>query len=174
MAFMSQQRKAELAVEIKKVMPAGWKWSLAVHHHSTLVLTISAAPVDLIGLNKRPGTGTCPPDAERYLSLNEFYIEREYDEPLCATFKAIKNAMMVGNHDRSEPMTDYFDVGWYIDIRIGCYERPFKFVPPSEPHTVSAGTMPAGVDYREYQMQQPTYEELKRRVAELETRLGRG
>ena len=34
-------------------------------------------------------------------------------------------AMNVGNHNRSDLMTDYFDVGWYIDINIGRYNKPY-------------------------------------------------
>jgi hypothetical protein len=34
--------------------------------------------------------------------------------------------MMVGNHDKSDVMTDYFNVGWYIDINIGKWDKPYK------------------------------------------------
>jgi len=147
---MSQANKAKIAERLKKIIPADWKWSLSVNHHSTLVLTISAAPVDLIDLNlvQNARREVRP----QYIDVNEYYIEREYAEPLCTTFKSIKAAMMVGNHDNSDPMTDYFDVGWYIDIKIGRFERPFRILPSA------AKT-------------EPTYEELKARVAALEARL---
>jgi hypothetical protein len=38
---------------------------------------------------------------------------------LLKTFTAIRDAMMVSNHDNSDPMTDYFDVSWYIAINVG-------------------------------------------------------
>lgn len=127
MAYMSQENKAKLAVEIRKVVPADWKYTLSVKHHSTLVLTISQAPIDLIGQNivsqSRGG------DRPAYVAINEYYIEREYAPKLADIFKKIKAAMMIGNHDNSEPQTDFFDVGWYIDIKVGAFERPFKFVP---------------------------------------------
>ena len=48
MAYIDQTKKAKIAANLKKVVPAGWKYSLAVRNHSTIVLTISAAPVNLI------------------------------------------------------------------------------------------------------------------------------
>ena len=31
--------------------------------------------------------------------------------------------MNVGNHDNSDPMTDYFDVGWYISVNLGRWDK---------------------------------------------------
>jgi hypothetical protein len=33
--------------------------------------------------------------------------------------------MMVGNHNRSDIMSDYHDVGWYVDINIGQWNKPY-------------------------------------------------
>jgi hypothetical protein len=35
MAWMNQKRKAALAAGLKRVLPKGWKYSLAVRDHST-------------------------------------------------------------------------------------------------------------------------------------------
>jgi|SRR5271157_5546320 len=136
MAYIDQQRKGILEVEIKKVVPANWKYTLKIRHHSTLVITIRQADVDLIGKN------ICAPrhvgGRPEYLSLNEHNLQGEYTDKLLKIFEGIKGAMMIGNHDRSDIQSDYFDVGWYIDIQIGEYKSPFKFVPAkSEPHIVS-------------------------------------
>jgi hypothetical protein len=121
MAYMSQENKKKITAELKKVIPTSWKWSLAVLHHSTLRLTIASAPVDLLKMNtgaNNTGVG--------YTSPNEYYLEREFSGELLCTFQDIRNAMNTGNHDRSDSQSDYFDVGWYIDIRIGSWEKPFK------------------------------------------------
>jgi hypothetical protein len=34
-------------------------------------------------------------------------------------------AMNDGNHDRSDIQTDYFDVGWYVDVNIGRWNKPY-------------------------------------------------
>jgi hypothetical protein len=33
---------------------------------------------------------------------------------------------MTGNHDRSDIQSDYFDVGWYVDVNIGSWNRPYE------------------------------------------------
>ncbi len=53
MAWMNQERKAALAPGLKRVLPKGWKYPLAVRHHSTLVLTINEAPIDLVAQSLR-------------------------------------------------------------------------------------------------------------------------
>lgn len=126
MAYMNQERKAELAKEIAKVMPPAWKYTLAVRHHSTLVLTIRQADADLIGENlvvqaREQGIG--------YRSLNEHHLPGEYSGKLLKIFESIKGAMCVGNWDKSDVQSDYFDVGWYIDINVGRYDAPFRYVP---------------------------------------------
>ncbi len=142
MAYMSQERKAEIAVELKKVMPHNWKYSLGVHHHSTLQLTISAAPVDLVNeylefvrRNARPDSGWFEHKND-YVQVNEHHLDTQFEGKRLAQMQAIKSAMMKGNHDNSEPMTDYFDVGWYISIDFGRYNKPFQFT-GSKPTTVA-------------------------------------
>jgi hypothetical protein len=168
MAYMSQENKALLAVEIAKVMPTGWKYSLKVRHHSTLVLTIRQADVDLIKENMVSQTrdgGKIP-----YISLNEHNLQGHYSGKLLKIFESIKGAMMVGNHDRSDIQSDYFDVGWYVDINIGNYESPFRFV--SAPAQQSDGYknshrpagMPAGLD------EAGEMAWMQNRIAELEAR----
>jgi len=127
MAFMSQERKAALAVEIAKVMPKAWKYTLKVRHHSTLVLTIRQANVDLIKENMVSQTR----DGGKldYISLNEYNLQGHYSDKLLKTFESIKVAMNIGNHDHSDVQSDYFNVGWYVDINIGAFQSPFRFVP---------------------------------------------
>lgn len=141
MAYMNQERKARIAAELRKVVPAGWKYSLAVQNHSTLVMTISEAPVDLI---EEVAQRVSEPDVAlrhndraaevrqaRYARLNEHHLERQLGASL-PIFEAIKSAMNSGNHDNSDPMTDYFDVGWYITIQVGRWDKPFKTAPAKE------------------------------------------
>jgi hypothetical protein len=151
MAFINQEKKAELAKEIAKVMPTGWKYSLAVKHHSTLVLTIRQADVDLIGEN------ICAPRHSQgrptHINLNEHNLQGEYSGKLLKIFESIRTAMMIGNHDRSDIQSDYFDVGWYTTIAIGKWDSPFCFVQKQTPSQQSDGYknshrpagMPAGL-----------------------------
>ena len=50
MAYMSQERKAEIAAVVKPILKKyGIKGSLAVRNHSTLVLNIRSGSIDFIG-----------------------------------------------------------------------------------------------------------------------------
>jgi hypothetical protein len=127
MAYINQEKKAELAKEIAKVMPTNWKYTLKIRHHSTFVLTIRQADVYLIKENMV--SQTRDKGELSYCSINEYSLHSYYSGKLLKIFESIKGAMMVGNHDNSDIQSDYFDVGWYIDINIGKYEAPFRLVP---------------------------------------------
>lgn len=123
MAYMNQEKKVKIQQALKNAIPANWKWSLAVKHHSTIVLTISAAPINLI--SEQLPSPYLKPD-ETYLQLNEYHLEHAYEGELLETFKRIKKAMNTDNYDRSDVMTDYFDVGHYVSIQIGKWNKPFQ------------------------------------------------
>ena len=42
MAYVSKEKKQKIAAALKTVMPKGWRWSLAINHGSTLILTIAS------------------------------------------------------------------------------------------------------------------------------------
>lgn len=153
MAYMSQEKKAKIAANLKKVMPKDWKYSLAVHHHSTIILTISAAPVDLIAhFNEtcqkaaRHSVQEFTP-AKDYIQVNEFYLNTQFSGDVLAAFEKIKDAMNTDNFDRSDIQSDYFCVGHWVNIHIGKWDKPFQFIAPRL---------------------EPTYEELRAKIAALE------
>lgn len=113
MAYISQEKKKEIAANLKKIMPKGWKYSLRIDHYTSLVMTIKEAPVDLS-------------NGKEYIQVNPFYPEHSFEGE---TLNIINNAlacMNEGNHDNSDSMTDYFDVGWYVNINVGRWDKPFK------------------------------------------------
>ena len=117
MAYMSQDQKKEIHANLKNIMPKDWKWSLKVRNHSTIVLTIRKAPINLL-----------PKDCDDgYRDLNEYYIKDAYkdNDKLSSIFSKIIDCLNLNNHDNSDVMTDYFDVGHYIDLRIGEWNKPF-------------------------------------------------
>jgi hypothetical protein len=127
MAYMNQEKKALIAAELKKVMPEGWKYSLRVNHHSSIVLTVSSAPVDLIGLHSNKDQWT-----NGYIQLNEYYLEHQYSGDVLEILKAARTALNTGNWDKSDIQTDYFNVGHYVNMHVGSFERPFIFTGKKE------------------------------------------
>ena len=125
MAYMNQELKKALTSGIKKAIPKGWSTSLAILNHSTLVLNIWAAPVNLLEHVRRVSGSQ---SIGNYLTLNPYFPDKEFDGELLETFKAIYEAMNAQNHDNSDIQSDYFDVGYYVRINIGRYDMPFTYV----------------------------------------------
>ena len=133
MAYMNQERKAKLATGIKAIMPKDWKYSLSTDGYS-ITMTIMSAPVDLIAevtRNLTEARRERGDDAYDYASnpikdidVNTHWLQNYFDDSL-KTFEAIVKAMNEGNHNRSDSQTDYFDVGWYIHVKIGRWDKPF-------------------------------------------------
>ena len=133
MAYMNQQRKAEIAPVLKAICKKyGVKASVAVRNHSVLVLNIKSGPIDFIGnLNK---VCSVAPGADRYgpyraavgsIDVNPYHYRDHFDGKALAFLSAILPAMNTGNHDNSDIQSDYFDVGWYVDVNIGAWNMPY-------------------------------------------------
>lgn len=124
MAYITQAEKKVIAAKMKGFMPKDWKWSLSIDNHSTIICTIAAAPLDVDSLFTKPELGMRGND---YCELNTYWMkEHLVDGPVKDILLKIKDALNTDNHDNSESMTDYFDVGHYIDIRFGKWDKPFK------------------------------------------------
>ena len=124
MAYMNQERKAVIAKALKQVVPQGWKYSLAVRNHSTICMTISEAPFELIKAFK--GGEYFNPETATHADVNQYHVREQIeDEVVADVLINILSALNTGNHDRSDSQIDYFDVGWYVDLDIGKWNKPF-------------------------------------------------
>lgn len=131
MAYMNQEKKAAIAAALKKVVPAGWKYSLSVRHHSTIVMTILSAPVDLIAeaneSNRKLAEmrGDEPHIIKGYYDVNPYH-HRADDTPSGEVLAKIIEALNLDNFDKSDWMTDYHHVGHYVDLKVGRWDKPFQ------------------------------------------------
>ena len=118
MAYVSQDDKKMLTPAIKAVLKKyNMKASIAVRHHSTLVVNIKA--------------GAIPFDKEDSHSINEYHYERNYaDNPKLVAFLDELVPAMKGPDffDESDAMTDYFHTSHYIDINFGKWNQSYKMV----------------------------------------------
>lgn len=126
MAYMNAEKKAVIAANLKKIMPKGWKYSLAVRDHSTIVLNIAEAPVDLI--QAFVDSGYQGARAYGYVQVNVYYVEENLKgSGVEEIFGQIKAAMYGADYyDRSDSQSDYFDTAYYVDINVGKWNKPFK------------------------------------------------
>ena len=57
--------------------------------------------------------------------MNVYHFDKHFSETALKFFKEVYAAMMIGNHNNSDMMSDYFDVGWYVNINIGRWNKPY-------------------------------------------------
>lgn len=129
MAYMNQERKAQLAPGIKAAFKKyGIKGSIAVRNHITLDVTIKSGRIDFISnFNEvcgREGHRSFHP-AINYIAVNEFWFHEHFDGVARDFLKELIDAMNVGNYDNSDIQSDYFDIGWHVDVNIGRWNKPY-------------------------------------------------
>ena len=111
MAYMNQEKKKRLAPKIKEILKKyNMKGTLSVDNYSTLNLNLKSGSIDF-------GTDR----------VNEYWDHEHFaDNPQALAFLSeVIPAMNEGNHDNSDMMTDYFDVGWYISVNLGRWDKPY-------------------------------------------------
>lgn len=112
MDYMSQEKKKQLAPGIKAVLKKyGMKGSIAVDNHSSLVVNLREGPIDFGG--------------DR-IQVNPYWVHEHYEGKARDFLAELVKAMNVGNHDNSDIMTDYFDIGWFVNINVGRWNKPYK------------------------------------------------
>lgn len=135
MAYVSAALKADLAPQIRAICKQyGIRATVAVRNHSTLVLNISQGPVDFLGsynaqvLERDPTGSRGLRQAVGYLDVNPYYYRDQFTGPALEFLEQVLAVMNTGNWDRSEIQSDYFDVGWYVDVNIGRWDRPYALI----------------------------------------------
>jgi hypothetical protein len=135
MAYMNQEKKSKIAPKVKSVLKKyGLKGSLAVKNNSTLVLNIREGSLDFIGNWNESISKRCEQRGERFspakgnISVNQYWIKDTYSGKVAECLEELTEVMNDGNFDNSDPMTDYFHVGWYVDINIGKWNKDYKLV----------------------------------------------
>ena len=142
MAYINQDQKKEKAAAIKKMIGEKYadfkiKYTMGIEHYTKLRFTIAASNIDFAEIYKKifdkrfEGREEEIPmyyptgfvfDVEQ---VNEYYLEDNFEGRILEMFLDIRKIMNSGNHDNSDIMTDYFDVGWYIAITIGRWNKPY-------------------------------------------------
>ena len=137
MAYMSQEKKAKIAPKVKAILAKyKVKGSLAVHNHSTLVLNLKSGSIDLIENYIETDTKTFHGKkmsqdqidyirSKKSLDVNPYWFQEHFSGKSLDLLKEIFVAMNDGNWDKSDIQSDYFNVGWYVDVNIGKWDKPY-------------------------------------------------
>lgn len=136
MAYMSQDNKKKIKSLLDPIMKQyGIKYSLGVHNGSTLVCNIRSSAIDFIGNYKETMQNHVSPrmqedanSVKTYMDINPYWCHEHFTGVALEAVMKIKEAMMTGNFDKSDSQSDYFHVGWYIDINIGNWNKPYQLI----------------------------------------------
>ena len=131
MAYVSQADKKELAPAIKAVLNKyGMKGSIAVRHHSTLVVTVKSGAIDFSDYMR----------GEAYCDVNPYWIDQHYSGIARDFLNELLDAMKGPNYfNNDDAMTDYFHRSHYTDITIGtAWDKPYTYMPNSIPAELKA------------------------------------
>lgn len=113
----------QIAKEVRnglKLRYPGLKWSIRIEKYSmgrSLHVALMSGPFDAFKESERG-----------YRQINHYYLDRNMDELNPEALEAIKTAYaltQVHNWDNSEPMTDYFDVNFYVHITVGQWNKQY-------------------------------------------------
>jgi hypothetical protein len=130
MAYMNQERKAEIAAKVKPILKKyGVKATLSTDR-SSLSLNIKSASIDFISnynetVVAQPGGFRNGSPAEKSIQVNTYWFHEHFSGKAKKFLTEVLKEMNRGNHDRSDSQTDYFDVGWYVYVNVGKWNKPF-------------------------------------------------
>ena len=134
MAYMNQEKKATISAQVKPIFKKyGIKGSLAVRHHSTIVVNIRSGALDFIGnanavQEQRRDTGRDHRIiTDKYLQVNPYWYQEHFTgrvkEFFTELMQAVKSAEWYNN---SDAMIDYFDTAYYFSINVGSWNKPYE------------------------------------------------
>ena len=138
MAYVSQELKSKLSPKIKAICKKhGVKASIAVRHHSTLVLNVKSGKIDFIenyiktdadkiAANKMSADTIAHIRKNQSLDVNTYWAHEHYSGK-ARQFLTEMIAAMKGPDffDETDAQVDYFHCSHYIDINIGKWDKPY-------------------------------------------------
>lgn len=136
MAYMNQTKKETIAAQLKPIFKKyGVKATLAVDNHSTLVVNIRQGKQDFIkNYNKKVKDHAQHSFAHEitdgYMQVNPYHYGNHFSgECKKILEEIITTANKAGqNYNNSDIMSDYFDVGFYLDVNIGQWNKPYHVI----------------------------------------------
>lgn len=124
MAYISKEEKDAKAVELRALAKEyGIKATVARRHSYTIVLNIQGGKIDFYGALKEVDSNY----SKDYIQVNPYWVDDQFKDGIAKEFltKALE-IMNRGNYNNSDLMSDYHDVGFYVDINIGQWNKPYK------------------------------------------------
>lgn len=127
MAYVSREKKGKVMSLLKGIVPKDWKWSLKVDNGSSLVMTISEGPKELAVQPAHYEFGQWVEEkVDLYRQINTYYPDKAFPEgPVNDKVVEIVKALNLDNYNNSDLHTDYHDVGHYVNLHVGRWNKPY-------------------------------------------------
>lgn len=71
--------------------------------------------------------GYGPDKVPDHIDVNVHHVDRHFTGRARQCLKELLAVMNMGNWDRSDIQTDFWDVGWYVTVNIGRWNKPYIF-----------------------------------------------
>lgn len=113
-AYVSKEKMKQVQTELKAAFPE-FKFSIRKENYSCIDVDILSGPIKLT--DKENG----------YEQVNHVSPDSFEDKPEVYEFLSkVLDIINKGNYDKSDIMTDYFDVGFYVRLSIGRWDKPYE------------------------------------------------
>jgi len=119
MAYISTAAVKVIRADLKAAFP-DWKFSVRkdVNSHSSITVSILKSDLDFQWSSGYANT-------EQYMSINHYHPQVTFSGNSLTLIKEVIGTINKENWDRSDIQTDYFDVGFYVNVEMGRYGRPY-------------------------------------------------
>jgi len=120
MAFITTEEVKNIRTQLKKELP-NLKFSVKKINYSKVSITIKSGNLDFRGALVKEQNGD-------YLQVfRDFKSQFAKDEKVVEALQKVNDIAFSQNyHDNSDAMTDYFDVAYYVSIKIGDYDKSYE------------------------------------------------
>lgn len=118
MAWASKELKDRVAPKLRELAKSYGVSATVARNHGTLVLNVQKGKLDFAtDYNNTSHLST--------IQVNPYAVKEQFNDKSQEFLLKALEIMNDGNWDRSDMMTDYWDIGWYCDINIGKWDRPY-------------------------------------------------
>lgn len=137
MAYVTEEIITKARAALKALNKEyGVKATLSGKGDSTLHLTIAEGPIDFIGnycetvaINRRMHDTQQVIDwvqREQNISVNQYYVDSSFSGIALEYLEKAKAIMYTDHWDKSDSQSDYFHCSYYIDMRVGRWNKGYK------------------------------------------------
>jgi hypothetical protein len=134
MAHVSQEVITKARTALKALNKEyGVKSTLSGKGSSRLCLTIAEGKIDFISnycenVNLRDVDQLNWIQREQNVSVNHYYLEDAFTGIALEYLEKAKAIMYADHFDHSDVQSDYFHCAYYVDMRVGRWNKPYKLV----------------------------------------------